>query len=137
MNRESVIDTNSSPPRGAVRPRFMLAIAMAFALATLAPSLASASKPSPSPSGSVSVDPNPVAMGAEFTVNGSGFSAGTQLTVKWATSTATSYRFVSTDANGRFSMVDAIWERGTFRVEVWQAGGRKSTLKASTSLTVQ
>jgi hypothetical protein len=139
MNKESAINTIDSTRRGALRPRFALAIAMTFALASLAPGTVLAGKPSPNPTGSgtVAVNPNPVAMGAQFTVTGSGFSAGTQLTVKWVTPTATSYRFIGTDANGRFSITDAIWERGTFPVEVWQSGGRKSSLKASTSLTVQ
>jgi hypothetical protein len=87
-------------------------------------------------SANVTVNPNPVAVGAPYVVSGCGYKAGTPLDVKLYTSTATVVLMTGGDVHGCFSVETTTWSASAVRVEVWQYG-RKWTLKASTTFTVE
>jgi hypothetical protein len=87
-------------------------------------------------SATVTVNPDPVDVGAQYTVSGCGYKAGTPLDIKLYTSTATVVLMTGGDANGCFSADNTIWSPSSVRVEVWQYG-RKWSLKATTTFTVR
>jgi len=114
----------------------LAALAISFLLAL--PSVAFAGRPAPPPTGgTVAVNPSTVAMGATYTISGSGYKPSGVYAVKIATPSATQYLFAFTDGSGRFSITNNTWERGTFPVEVWQSGVRKPARLAATSVTVK
>jgi len=130
----------TSPLRTLHGIRVIIALLTVFAVLVVIPGgVLAKGKPAPTPpagSGSVVVAPNPVAMGATYTISGSGWAPGSVHAVKITTPTATQYLFAFVDGTGRFLLYNNTWSRGTFPVEVWQSGVRRPGLEASTSVTL-
>ena len=116
--------------------KLLMVAAGALMIGTLVatPAAAKGSKPSPS-RGQCVVTPNPVANGMQYTVAGSGFSPGMQLSVFVGSDTIL---MAVADASGRFS----VWSwaqflmNGAKTVAIYQAGDRRMTLLGSCSFQV-
>jgi len=126
-------------PRASFLGRVLI-LGLIGALVLALPSATLARKPGGSGgtgSATVTASPNPVAAGAALTISGSGYRATTQLQVQIVTSVSIGYLYAASDASGSFSLQTSIATPGTAKISVWQSGRRKSTLMASTSVTVQ
>ena len=77
--------------------------------------------------GTCSVTPNPVAQGAQSTINGSGFAPNASLTYFVLGSGGTQMGFVGTDATGSFSTTAQFGWLGTNTVSI--SGGGSCTLQ--------
>jgi hypothetical protein len=136
-----VLDTKraSSPARPTRGIRVAVALITVFTVLALIPGgVLARGKPAPAPvgGGTVVVAPNPVAMGATYTISGSGWAPGSVHAVKVTTPSATQYLFAFVDGSGRFLVYNNTWERGTFPVEVWQSGVKRPAMEARTSVSV-
>lgn len=78
-----------------------------------------------SSTGSCTVTPNPVNVGAQYTVNGTGFTAGELLDVYVQDSHGTQALMTSADTSGNFSVSSYASWSGTDTVSVYDNGGRK------------
>jgi hypothetical protein len=117
----------------------VLMLGLVGALLLAVPSATLARKPGGgSPSGATVVaSPNPVAVGGVLTISGSGYSPATQLQVEVVTTVSDGYIYAVSDSAGGFSLQTTISAAGTAKINVWQVGGRRATLMASTSVLVQ
>lgn len=93
-------------------------------------------KPTPVPTGTCYVTPNPVGLGSQYTIVGSGLKANTFVDVFVSGSGGTGMMFARTDATGAFSVIFApsAW-LGTNTVVVDAYNGGK--LRFLTSCTFQ
>jgi len=69
--------------------------------------------------GACYVTPNPVALGAEFAINGSGYAAGEGLTLRIKDAQGSTYLWAVADVDGDFTTRSRVFYRGTNTVSVY------------------
>jgi len=86
----------------------------------------------------MAVQPNPVAAwGAEYTVSGTGFQAGTPVSIVLSEPFCCSFFTVTADANGNIWLRSTTGQPGTYKIEAYQRpNGKRLTLMATTGFSV-
>ncbi len=123
---------------GRRRYRLLRTVAAGLLLAATLNGAALAGKPPPSDSGglgSCAVTPNPVAVGAQYTINAWSLGANRSVNVFVQGSGGTNTFFRYTDASGSTSVTWYANWAGTNQVTVKSSGGRKTSVLATCSFS--